>query len=64
MSKKNNSATLADLRGIDRILKKGKVKESKIKFERIGEREDLMIVSIGDVSFKSDKKAIGGVLCS
>ena len=35
---------------------------SHIKFERIREREDLVIVGIGDASFKSDEKAVGGVL--
>ena len=33
-----------------------------MKFSRIGTNEDLMIVGIGDASFKSDDKAVGGVL--
>ena len=59
MSKKNNAATIADLRDVSRILKKVKERESRIKFEKIGEREDLAIVGIGDASFKSDEKAVG-----
>ena len=34
----------------------------KIKMSKIGPKEKLMIVGIGDASFKSDDKAIGGVL--
>ena len=62
MSKKNNSAQIKDLRDISRVIKKAKERSSKMKFSRIGSKEDLMIVGIGDASFKSDDKAIGGVL--
>ena len=62
MSKKNNLATIADLRYVNRILKKVRERQSKIKFERIGDRDNLTIVGIGDASFKSDEKAVGGVL--
>ena len=43
------------------ISKKVREQESKLKNERIGEKEDLMIVGIGDTSFKTDDKAVGGV---
>ena len=33
-----------------------------IKFSRIELKEDLMIVGIGDASFKSDDKVVGGVI--
>ena len=33
-----------------------------MKFSRIGSKEDLMIVGIGDTSFKTDDKAVGGVM--
>ena len=32
-----------------------------MKFLRIGPKDDLIIVGIGDTSFKSDEKAVGGV---
>ena len=51
MSKMNNAATISDLRDINQILKKVKEMDSKLKFERIGEKEDLLIVRIGDASF-------------
>ena len=62
MSKKNNSAKIKDLRDISRVLKKAKERSSKLKFSRIGQKEDLIILGIGDASFKSNDKAIGGVL--
>ena len=37
-------------------------RESEINFRKIGDNEDLMVVGIGDASFKSDDKAVGGVL--
>ena len=61
MSKKNNSATISDLRDINRILKKVRERDSKLKFKKIGDRDNLMIVEIGDMSFKSEEKAVGGV---
>ena len=33
-----------------------------MKFSKIAPKEKLMVVGIGDASFKSDDKAIGGVL--
>ena len=53
MSKKNNSATISDLRDINHILKKVRERDSKIKFKKIGDREVLMMVGIGHVSFKT-----------
>ena len=58
MSKNNKLAKIKDLRDISRILKKGKERSSKMKFSRIGPKEDLMIGGIGDTSFKSDDYAV------
>ena len=62
MSKKNNSAQIKDLRDITRVVKKAKERPSKMKLSKIAPKEDLMIVGIGDASFKSDDKAVGVVL--
>ena len=62
MSKKNNSAKIKDLKDISRVLKKVKERSSKLNFLRIGLKEGLVILGIGDASFKSDEKAVGGVL--
>ena len=61
MSKKNQGATIADLRDINRILKRVRDRESLIKYEWIGNKEDLILVGIGDTSYKQDDKAIGGI---
>ena len=62
MSKKNNSTHIKDLRDITRVVKKAKERSSKMKFSKIAPKENLMIVEIGDASFKSDDKAVGRVL--
>ena len=43
-------------------MNKAKGRSSKVKFSRIGPKDDLMVVAIMDASFKVDDKAIGGVL--
>ena len=61
MSKNNKGATIGNLRDVSRVLKKVREPESKIKYKRIGDKEDLVIVGIGDASYKLDDKAVGGV---
>ena len=61
MSKKNTTAMIKDLRDITRVINKAKECSCKIKLSRIAPRENLMIIGIGDASFKSDDKAVGGV---
>ena len=58
MSKRNNSAKISDLRNITRVLKKVKERPSKLRFSRIGPKEDLIVIGIGDASFKSEEKAV------
>ena len=62
MSQKKNSAKIKDLRDVLRVLKKAKDRSSRMKFSRIGPKDDLIIVGIGGTSFKMDDKAIGRVL--
>ena len=62
MSKKNQEATISDLRDINRILKLVYSKDSKIKYGHIGNKEDLVVIGLGDASYKQDDKAIGGVI--
>ena len=61
MSQKNHSATIADLHNVNKVLRKVKVKESEMYYGRVGEKEELQIVGIGDASFKQDAKAVGGI---
>ena len=46
MSTKNRSAQIKDLRDVVRIMNKAKDKSSKVKFSRIGPKDDLMVVAI------------------
>jgi len=62
LSKKNNSATIADLRNINRIIEKVKKEENKIIYKKLGNREDLQIIGIVDASYKTDNKSIAGML--
>ena len=61
MSKRNQGATIADLRDVNQILKRVRERESFIKYEYIDGKDHLIIVRIGDASYKQDDKAIGGV---
>ena len=44
------------------MVKKIRSKESKVVFSKVGEISDLVVQGIGDTSFKSDDKSIGGNL--
>ncbi len=44
MSKKNPGATISDLRDVNRVLKRVKEKESKIKYGYLGDVNNLVIV--------------------
>ena len=61
MSKKNQGVTIADLRDVNRILKRVRERKSLIKYEWIGDKEYLILEGIGDASYKQDDKAIGGI---
>ena len=62
MSKKNQGATISDLRDINRILKHIHSKDSKLKYRDLGNKEDLVVIGLGDASYKQDDKAVGGVI--
>ena len=62
MSKNNKKATISNLRDVSRILKKVWEQESKIKYDHIRDKDDLMVVKIGDASLKTGDKAVGGVI--
>lgn len=55
MSKRKHTATIANLCKINKVLK-----ESKMYYGRIGKKEKFQMVGIGDFSFKTDEKVIGG----
>lgn len=43
-------------------MKKVELKESGVSYRYIGKKEELKIIVIGDASFKTDEKAIGGII--
>ena len=60
--KKNNSATIADLRNVNKIVEKIKKEENKVVYSKVGEKEKLQLIGIVDASYKSDEKSVGGML--
>ena len=62
LAKKNNSATISDLRNINKIVGKVKKEENKVVYGRIGDKEKLQVIGVVDASYKSDEKSIGGML--
>ena len=60
LSKKNSNATIGDLKRINQIVKQVKSRQRRIKFSRIGKREDIIVHSVGDASYKCDASSIGG----
>merc|ERR1712215_133499 len=62
LAKKNNSATIADLKSVNKIVEKIKKEENKVIYSRVAEKENMQIIGIVDASYKSDEKSIGGML--
>ena len=62
LAKKNNSATIADLRNVNKIVEKIKKEENKVVYSKVGEKEKLQLIGIVDASYKSDEKSVGGML--
>ena len=46
---------------MNRIIKKVRERRSFVKYEYLGDPDDLIILGIGEASYKQDQKAIGGV---
>merc|ERR1711942_332862 len=62
LAKKNSSATIADLRNVNKVVEKVKKEENKVVYTKVGEKENLQIIGIVDASYKTDDKAIGGMM--
>ena len=48
MSKKNQGATVSDLRDINKVMKRVHEKESKIKYGHLRDKDDLVIIGLGN----------------
>ena len=42
-------------------MKKVRERKSLIKYEHLGDADDLVIIGVGDASYKQDQKAVGGI---
>ena len=60
LAKKQKQATLKDLRDVNRILMKVREKESKVVFRKMGEKEDLNLLSVTDASYYITENAVAG----
>ena len=57
-SKINNSAMIADLRKISKVLKKVKERENQVCYGQVGDKEDYQIIGNCDVFYKWDEKVV------
>ena len=62
LAKKNNSATIADLRNVNKVVEKVKKEKNKVVYSKVGEKEKLQLVGIVDASYKNDEKSVGGMM--
>ena len=59
--KKEYKTTISDLRPINIVLGKVKMRKSKICFCHDGVKDHLQIIRIGDASYNTRDKSIGGI---
>ena len=59
MAKRNKEVKISDLKNIKIVLKKVKEISGKMFYTRIGNKDNLEILGIGDAAYKSDKNSIG-----
>merc|ERR1711955_149776 len=57
LAKKNNSATISDLRNVNKIVEKVKKEENRVVYGRVGDKESLQVIGVVDASYKSDEKS-------
>ena len=50
LAKKNNSATIADLRNVNKVVEKIKKEDNKVVYSKVGEKEKLQLLGIVDAS--------------
>ena len=59
MSRKNNKATIKDLKDVNKVLKKVRGRPSKITLKKLMPENKLMIFGETDASYKQGEKSIG-----
>ena len=62
MARRNNSATISELKKVNKDLEEEKSWGNGVKYRQIGQKEELFIISVGDILLKIDEKVIGNFL--
>ena len=62
MSMKNNEAKIRDLKRINHVVQRIHSKPNRVVFTKVGNKEDLVVFGLGDASYRTDDKSIGGNL--
>ena len=60
LAKKQKNAVLKDLRSVNRILKKVQEKECQVFFRKVGVKNDLCVIGIGDALYHNDDNSVSG----
>ena len=62
LSKIGSKATIGDMKKLNQVIKKVKGRQSKVKFSKVGNVNDLVLHAVGDASYKCDGPSVGGQL--
>ena len=62
LSKRGSKANIGDLKKLNTVVKKIGIRQSKVKFSKLGRKEDLVLHAVGDASYRCDGPSIGGRL--
>ena len=62
MSKKNASAVIKDLKKVNKVIEKIRDKPCKVKFTKVTEKEDLMLLGVTDASHTTEGNSTGGTI--
>lgn len=61
MPMKNNDAKI-DLKRVNHVVRRVHSKPNKVMFSRVGNKDDFVVFGLGDASYRTDSKSIGGNL--
>ena len=61
LATRNKCATIADIRNANKILKRAKYEDVKIKYSKLGKWNSLKLISYTDSSFKNGEDKVRGV---
>ena len=62
MSQKTSTATVADLKKINKVIDRVHDRESRVMFRKVAEREDLITFGVTDAAHSKIERPVGGSL--